>query len=89
MEALGDAIILGEAPHACQLLLPDAERPAELLEGIDADLFEIRDLPQQQRDQPPALPCGACLLQQKSAQALLEDVDRLDGGVFAQVRLQA
>ena len=43
MEALGDAVVLGEAPHAGDLLAPGGEGLSQSNQGREAGGFEIPD----------------------------------------------
>jgi len=85
VEALGDAVVAGEAPHGDNLLAPAVQGIAELYQLRQAGLAQLVDGAQEARRQRLALPVAAVFLQQQVAEALLEAVDRLQGGMSMEV----
>ena len=45
MEALGNAVVLGEAPHAGAGLLPVEQGPGECLQRFEIGVLKLADVP--------------------------------------------
>jgi len=89
MEAFGDSVVAGEAPHAGDLLAPCMERFAELQQWREPATTERRDFAEQALRQLPAFVLVMMLFQQQIAEPLLEAIDRFHGGFFAEVSREA
>src|SRR5579872_6686514 len=86
MEAFGDAVVAGEAPHRYDFLRPGGESLAELYQLRQAGLAQLVNGAQKARHQLLALLAGAVFFQQQVAEALFEAIDSLQNWVLRQVR---
>src|SRR5580658_517300 len=91
MEALGDAVVFGEAPHAHDLLGPFGQGPAEGAGVLEVALAQRCDQLQERAGVPKAGPLALVLEAQEGAELLLELVDaeecRMLGEELAQALL--
>jgi len=85
MEALGDAVVAGEAPHGDDLAGPSGKSVTQLHELRQAGLAQLVDGAQEARDQDLALPASAMLLQKQVAEPLFEAVNEFQRGIFFQI----
>ena len=75
VEAFGDAVVAGEAPHAGDFLPPGIQGIPELCEWREPATTERSHLAQETVGQLAALLGGTMLLQQQVAQSLFKRVD--------------
>src|SRR4051812_23797925 len=78
MEALGDAIVAGEAPHAHDFLPPVGQRLGQSESGLQAALTEGLDNAEQFGDVLPARLLGEGFQAKQSADSFLHLVDGLE-----------
>ena len=89
MEALGDAVVAGKAPHADDLLPPVVDRLSEGDGGGEATGLEGLDEIEQLREVPATVPFGLSLEAEQGAEPLLELVEAMEGGLQRQEFAQA
>ena len=81
MEALGDSVVFGEAPHAGDLLLPAGQGVGEGDELREAALAELLDGEEELFGQGTALPLLAVFVAEEIAEGVHLVVDGTEGGV--------
>src|SRR5438270_13981284 len=89
MEALGDSVVAGEAPHAGDLLTAGVERRAVLHQWGEPAITERADISQETMCQLVATFLAPPLFQQRVAESLFEAVNRLQHRPFSQIQGQA
>ena len=89
MEALRDAVVAGEAPHACDLLGPVGEGLGEGESGLEAALTQVGDVGEQSADVAATRGLGLVLESKQAAEALLNLVDALEGRMLDEEGFQA
>src|SRR5579871_876392 len=89
MEAFGDSVVAGEAPHAGDFLAPGIEHIAELHQWREPATTERGDIGQEAACQLLAAFLISPLLEQAVAEPLFEAVNHFQGWVLPQIRRQA
>src|ERR1700722_1471446 len=89
VEALGDAVVAGEAPHAGDLLGPVAKGLGEGESGLEAALAEALDVGDELLDVATAGSLGLVLESKEPRQALLHLIDALERRMLGEEGLQA
>ena len=88
MEALGNAVVAGKAPHPNDLLGPLGQGLAESGGGLEAAAAQGLDDAQQLGDVAKAGGLGLFLQTQEGAEPFLELVDALQGGLLGEEPLE-
>ena len=89
VEALGDAIVFGEAPHTGDGLSPRAEGIGQGDQGIETALGALLDKVEELSGKRAAFPTPAVLLIKESADTVHEAVKRLQSGISGEKHLEA
>ena len=85
VEAFRNGVVLREAPHSDDLLLPGLEGLGQLEERLEPHFSEPFQSPEEEGDQAPALPPGPLLDQEQPAEALLKDIQVSEGRVSPEI----
>ena len=83
VEALGDAVVFGEAPHAADLLSPTRQRLGQGDHGSQATILEFLDQTKKPRHQRPTLTLALSLLTHEHPHLLHLLVDWSEGRAFS------
>jgi hypothetical protein len=84
MEAFGNAVVAGEAPHACDLFAPVAEGLSQGFGQFEAAGGEGLDKAEQLGDERLALSFGLAASAEQRAEALLELIDGFERRLLAE-----
>lgn len=82
MEAFGDPVVLGEAPHAGDGFHPVPKGPGEGLQWLEGAVFEFTDMPQELLDEARALLLGFVLLVHELADLVKVLIEGFENGVL-------
>ena len=88
MEALGDAVVFAEAPHAGDGLHPVREGLGQGLQRLEGTVFEFVDMPQKFLDEARTLFLGFVLLVHELADLVKILVERFENGVLGEELLE-
>ena len=88
MEALGDAVVLGEAPHAGDGLHPVRKGLGQGRQRLEGTVFEFSDMPEEFLDEAKTLFLGFVLLVHELADLVKVLIERFENGVLGEEFLE-